>query len=152
PVDPFLVGIAQQVAGVPPLTGGLYRTAFLIPALGIWTAGTMRHSVRTRSAAEDTDIGDESSFGARESGVIATVLLAFTVFVFGVLRLGWDFDQMSAVFFVMGCAAGLIGRLGVEGTAEAFVDGFRSMAYAALLIGFARAIFVVLGDGHVVDT
>ena len=26
------------------------------------------------------------------------------------------------------------------------------MAYAALLIGFARAIFVVLRDGHIVDT
>ena len=152
PIDPFLVGIAQKVAGLPMLSGGLYRTAFLIPALGIWTAGTMRHAARTRTRPEDADLGADLPFGARESGVIATVLLAFAVFVFGVMRLGWDFDQMSAVFFVMGCAAGLIGRLGVEGTAEAFVDGFRSMAYAALLIGFARAIFVVLGDGHVVDT
>ena len=49
-------------------------------------------------------------------------------------------------------AAGLGGGLGVGGTAEAFVAGFRSMAYAALLIGFARAIFVTLDEGRIVDT
>ena len=152
PIDPFLVGIAQKVAGLPVLSGGLYRTAFLVPALGIWTAGTMRHAARTRTEPEAADLGPAAPFGGRETGVLVTVLTAFVVFVVGVMRFGWDFDQMSAVFFVMGCAAGLIGRLGVEGTAEAFVDGFRSMAYAALLIGFARAIFVVLGDGNVVDT
>ena len=42
--------------------------------------------------------------------------------------------------------------MGLTGTAEAYVRGFRSMAYAALLIGFARAIFVVLEDGQIVDT
>lgn len=153
PLDPFLVGIAQKVAGLPILSGGLYRTAFLVPALGIWTAGTMRYARRNRSApGGETDLDTGARLGARDAGVLAVVLLAFVVFIVGVMRLGWDFDQMSAVFFVMGCAAGLIGRLGVEGTAEAFVEGFRSMAYAALLIGFARAIFVVLGDGHVVDT
>ena len=75
-----------------------------------------------------------------------------TVFVVGVLRWEWDFDQMSALFFAMGVAAGLIGKLGLEGTAEAYVDGFRSMAYAALIIGFARAIYVVMDQGHIVDT
>jgi uncharacterized ion transporter superfamily protein YfcC len=40
----------------------------------------------------------------------------------------------------------------VSGTADAFAKGFRDMALAALLIGFARAIFVVLEDGRIVDT
>jgi uncharacterized ion transporter superfamily protein YfcC len=42
--------------------------------------------------------------------------------------------------------------LGIAGTTEAFVDGFRSMAFAALLVGFARAIYVVLSEGQIVDT
>ena len=46
----------------------------------------------------------------------------------------------------------MLGRLGLDGTAEAFVDGFRSMAFAGLLIGFARAIYVVLNEGQIVDT
>jgi uncharacterized ion transporter superfamily protein YfcC len=84
--------------------------------------------------------------------VLGIVLVAFAVFVFGVIRYGWDFEQLSAVFFLMGVAAGLVGRLGVGGTAEGYVEGFRAMAFAALLIGFARGIYVVLDEGHVVDT
>jgi uncharacterized ion transporter superfamily protein YfcC len=42
--------------------------------------------------------------------------------------------------------------LGVGATAEAFADGFRSMAFAGLLIGFARAIYVVMNEGQIVDT
>ncbi len=53
---------------------------------------------------------------------------------------------------MVGVLAGILGRLGVGGTAEAFVEGFRSIALAALLIGFARAIYVVLNEGQIVDT
>jgi uncharacterized ion transporter superfamily protein YfcC len=81
-----------------------------------------------------------------------TVLAAFVVFVVGVLRYQWDFDHLSAVFFLMGVVAGLLGGLRLNGTAEAFSEGLRSMALAALLIGFARAIYVVLEEGQVVDT
>ncbi len=59
---------------------------------------------------------------------------------------------MAALFFVMGVVAGLCGGLGVAGTAAAFVEGFKAMAYAALLIGFARAIYVALDEGRIVDT
>jgi uncharacterized ion transporter superfamily protein YfcC len=72
--------------------------------------------------------------------------------VFGLLRLGWGFDQLSALFFIMGVIVGIVGRLGVTGTAEAYVEGFRAMAFAALLIGFARSIYVVLDEGVIIDT
>jgi uncharacterized ion transporter superfamily protein YfcC len=52
----------------------------------------------------------------------------------------------------MGVVAGLLGGLRVSGTAEAFAEGLKSMAFAALLIGFARGIYVVLDEGKVVDT
>ena len=63
---------------------------------------------------------------------LAVVLATFVLLVVGVLRLGWGFDQMAALFFAMGVVAGLVGGLRVAGTAEGFVAGFQSMAYAAL--------------------
>ena len=84
--------------------------------------------------------------------VLLIVLAAFAIFVYGVMQLGWDFDQMSAHVLRDGGARGLAGGLGVGGTARGFVNGFRAMAYAAMLIGFARAIFVVLDQGRVIDT
>lgn len=154
PIDPFLVGIAQKVAGVPLLSGAGFRIAVLVPALGLWIAGTMRYAARHRPAPEvvEEEAAGAAAAGWRQGTVLALVLAAFTLFIVGVMRWGWGFNEMSAVFFVMGAAAGIVAGLGLGGTAEAFVAGFRSMTYAAVLIGFARAIFVVLGDGRIVDS
>ena len=76
----------------------------------------------------------------------------FALFTYGAVRLDWDFDQMSALFLGLGIGAGLPGSLGLSGTANGFVAGFRDMAFLAILAGFARAIFVVLKQGHMVDT
>src|SRR5258705_9611419 len=80
------------------------------------------------------------------------MVATFGVFIVGLVRFGWGFNELAAVFFALGVLAGLIGGLGVSGTADAFVQGFRDMAAAALLIGFARGIYVVLNDGHIIDT
>lgn len=152
PIDPFQVGIAQKIAGLPLLSGALYRLAFMVPALGIWIWGTLRHVARTRSAAAEEMQAPATALPARQGIVLPLVLVTFAVFIYGVLKLGWDFEQMSALFFVMGVAAGLIAGLGLGGTTQAFLDGAASMTFAALLIGFARAIYVVLDQGRIVDT
>jgi uncharacterized ion transporter superfamily protein YfcC len=114
----------------------------------------MRFARRTRVAPEPPEPSDGGapSAGWRQTVVLGIVVVTFIAFVVGVTGYGWDFDQLSALFFLMGVAAGLVGGLGVGGTAEGYVEGFRSMAFAGLLIGFARGIYVVLDEGHVVDT
>jgi uncharacterized ion transporter superfamily protein YfcC len=88
----------------------------------------------------------------RSAAALALIVIIYSVYVIGVLKLGWEFDQMSGLFLLLGIGAGLVGGLGLAGTAAALADGFRSMAYAGMLIGFARGIFVVLNDGRVIDT
>src|SRR5256885_1374051 len=151
PINPFQVGIAQQLAQLPLLSGSLFRSAALCVALAIWTWGTMRYATRTRVAPE-AGSGPPRGPPPSRGTVLVVVLAAFAGLVVGVLRYRWGFDEMAALFFVMGVVAGLCGGLGVGGTAAAFVDGFRAMAYAALLIGFARAIYVALDQGRIVDT
>lgn len=153
PIDPFQVGIAQKLAGLPLLSGAAFRMVFLLIAVAGWTAGTMRHAARNRVAPTAGD-GSEphEPFDLRRVSVIGIVLAGFAVFVFGVMRLDWDFDQMAALFLLVGVLAGLAGGLGVSGTADGFVEGFRSMAFAAMLIGFARAVFVALDQGQIIDT
>lgn len=154
PINPFQVGIAQKVAKLDLLSGWEFRLAFLVPALALWIGGTMLYARRTRVAppAPGPDTAPTPRAGARQTAVLLAVLLAFVAFVVGVLRYHWDFDQLAAVFFVMGMAAGLLGGLRLAGTMEAFAEGLRSMAFAALLIGFARGIYVVLEEGRIVDT
>ncbi len=154
PVNPFQVVIAQKVAGLPVGSGLGFRLVVLLLAMALWTWGTMRFARRERvaSAGGATTPADEAPMHPRDLAILGVVLTAFVLFIVGARRWGWDFPEFSALFFVMGAAAGLLGQRGIAGTADGFVEGFRSMAYAAMLIGFARAIFVVLDDGRIIDT
>jgi len=152
PVNPFQVIIAQKVAELPPASGLSFRLAFLLPALGLWILGTMWYAKRTRQVPEGPTGGPIQMLDWRDIIVLFSILAAFGIYIYGAQRLGWEFDQLAALFFLVGVLAGLLGRLGLGGTADAFVDGFKSMALAALLIGFARAIYVVLNEGQIVDT
>ncbi|MBV9775339.1 MAG: YfcC family protein [Gemmatimonadetes bacterium] len=152
PINPFQVGIAQKLAQLPLLSGAPFRVAFLVLALAVWIWVTMRYAVRTRVAPEAAAAGAVEGSGARDAVVLLLVLGTFALYVYGSLKLEWGFDEMGALFFAMGVVAGLVGGLRVGGTVEAYVDGFRDLAFAGLLIGFARAIYVVLQQGRIVDT
>jgi uncharacterized ion transporter superfamily protein YfcC len=112
----------------------------------------MWYARRERRPPDRPDEGRRTVLDWRDILILLSIVGAFGVYVYGAQRLGWEFDQLSALFFLVGVLAGILGRLGLTGTAEAFVEGFRSMAFAALLIGFARAIYVILNEGQIVDT
>ena len=164
PINPFQVAIAQQLAELPLASGGLFRIVFLLIALAFWVAMTMRYAHRTRDRGQaaggaaagigEPAGGGDGSEGVRVSdlGIFGLVGASFLLAVVGMLLWGWGFNELSAAFFIMGVIVGLLAGLGVGGTTEAYLRGFREMTFAALLIGFARAIYVVLQDGRVVDT
>ncbi len=152
PINPFQVQIAQKLAELPLGSGGLFRTAFLILALVWWIGMTMRYASRTRLPVQVDDEQAEATMTRRDGLTLAFVLATFGVVVWGMTSQDWGFNELSALFFIMGIVIGVFSGMGLTGTAEAYVKGFRSMASAAVLIGFARAIFVVLQDGHIVDT
>ncbi len=156
PINPFQVVIAQQVADVPRLSGWAFRTVFLVLAVTIWIVVTMRHASRTRDVHVANDVEEGSPVATehvtRHLIILVTVAVTFVVLAWGLLSQGWDFNHLTALFFVMGVVVGLIGKLGLSGTARVYTEGFREMALAAVVVGVARAIFVVLEDGRIVDT
>ena len=153
PINPFGVLIAQGVAEVQPASGWAFRTVVLAFAMSLWIGMTMRHARKTAaSGTQDSEGEPEGPLETRDSVVLGIVAVTFSIAVWGLLREGWDFNQLSAAFFMMGVVVGLVAGLGVTGTAEAYVRGFREMTYSALLIGFAGAITVVLDQGRVIDT
>lgn len=152
PINPFQVLIAQGVAELPQGSGWAFRSLFLVAALALWVGLTMRHAARTRGAPEVLGDTPTDTLRRRDWVVLGLVAGTFALVVRGLVVSHWGFDQLSAAFFVMGMVVGLVARMGFAGTARAYAKGFREMAYAALLIGFARAIFVVLDEGRIVDT
>jgi uncharacterized ion transporter superfamily protein YfcC len=155
PINPFQVVIAQQVADVPRLSGWAFRSVFLVVAVAVWILATMRHASRTRDLhpAETPDEHPiQPAHVTRHLIILGVVVLTFVMLAWGLLAWGWDFNRLTALFFVMGVVVGLVGKLGLSGTARAYTEGFRDMALAAVIVGVARAIFVVLEDGRIVDT
>ena len=152
PMNPFLVGIAQRLAGVPLFSAFALRIAFLIPAIALCIVWSLRGRHEHRDEAVLAHHDEIRRLSLRTIVILACVLAAIAAYVVGVIKFDWDFDQMGALFVLLGIVAGLIGGLGVSGTTAALAEGFRGMAPAAALIGVARGIYLVLQDGHIIDT
>jgi len=153
PMNPFQAGIAMKVAQLPAASGFALRSVMFGAALVLWIAWTMTYARRTRTAAS---VGAKSeappAFTGIDALVLLSVVLPMAAYVVGSLRGSWGFLELGAAFLIGGCVAGLIGGLGIAGTSATFNEGMQSMLPAAMLIGVARAISVVLADGKIIDT
>jgi uncharacterized ion transporter superfamily protein YfcC len=67
-------------------------------------------------------------------------------------ELGWWLPELSALFFVMAIVVGVVGRLGEEVTAKAFVQGVISFTGPAFLVPVARGVSVVMTNTKTIDT
>ena len=153
PVDPFMVAIAQKVAGVPVGSGWEFRTVILGIAMMYWLWSITRYAARHSKPPAVVAGSDERDLlltGNSSSSLVVAVTFLF--FGIGAQQWGWDFDKLATLFLIMGLVSGVVGRLGITGTADAMVAGARDMTFSALLVGVARGIYVVLDEGHIVDS
>ena len=152
PINPFQSLIAQRLAGLQPASAWPFRSVMLALAMSFWITITMRRAMRTRGARQHAEARPAGASAVRTQVAGWLALTALAIFIAGVTRWDWGFEEMGALFFAMGATVGLVGGLGVKRTSEGFADGFAQVAYASLLIGFARVISVVLEQGRVMDT
>jgi len=152
PSNPFQAGIAMQLAELPVSTAGMLRLGMLAVAITLWIAWTMRHAAKMRTAMPEVSTVGHAPVSIRDVLVLLIVAAPVVVYVYGSLKLGWGFNELSAAFLIAGIIAGLVGGLGAGGTTAAYIEGMQSVISAGVLIGVARSISLVLSDGHVIDT
>ena len=152
PTNPFQAGIALKLAQLPPIAGGGLRLAMFLAALVMWIAWTMRYAARHRVEAVAVDAAVEPGFSPRHALILTIALAPMPAYVYGALRLDWGFNELSGAFLIAGIAAGLVGGLGALGTLTAYLEGAQSLLPAALMVGVARSLSLVLEDGRIVDT
>ena len=158
PTNPFQAGIALKLAQLPPLgLAGLRFTMFLA-GLTVWIAWTLRHASRVRRshphASDHPAVKPDLAvtLSGRHLLIMAVVLTPMAAYVYGALRFDWGLNELSGAFLVGGIIAGLIGGFGLTETVTTYVDGMSTLLPAALMVGLARSISLVLEDGRVVDT
>ncbi|QQS32830.1 MAG: putative basic amino acid antiporter YfcC [Acidobacteriota bacterium] len=170
--NPFTVGVAQGIAGVPLFSGAGFRVVLwaVITAIAIAFVMWYGHRVlkdpersrmfeadqRRRSEGLHLD-NDDTTFTGRQKTVLAIFFVGLALLVWGVLPpeqggQGWYIVEISALFIGVGLLMGIVGGLGANGTATAFSEGVRQLAVTGVIIGLARGILVVLQDGQVIDT
>ena len=162
-LNPFTVLVAQEIAGLPLASGQPVRWALLVVCAAVGVHHVLRYAARLRAdpaaslvAGVDYSSGFELPadvrFTARRAAAAAVLAAGVGIFVHGVAARGWYLAELSAVFLGSGLLAAAVGGLGPNRAARAFLDGAAQMTATALLIGFARAVEVVLSDARVIDT
>jgi uncharacterized ion transporter superfamily protein YfcC len=161
PTNPFQAGIALKLAQLPPFAGGGLRAAMFVAGLAVWIVWTVRYAARNRvqvslsptpSPTPSPSPSATPTLPLKHVLILILALAPMAMYVYGALRLDWGFNELSGAFLVAGILAGLVGGLGTMGTLTAYLEGAQSLLSAALMIGVARSISMVLDDGHVVDT
>lgn len=164
-MNPFTVGIAQGIADLPLFSGMGFRFVVWLIITGIAIAYVYIYASKVKKNPElslvyEDDQKREESYDSIKfdtlktyhKGVLAVVSISFLFLIWGVTQQGWFINELSALFLGMGIIGGLVGKLGVNGTAEAFVKGAKNLTMAALIVGVARGILIVLTEGHIIDT
>lgn len=152
PTNPFQAGIALKLAELPPLSGAGVRLGMLAIGFAVWVLWTVRYAARNRQTPVEPIAGPEESLTGRDALILALAIFPMVFYVYGALKLDWGFNELSGAFLLSGVAIGLLARLGVAGTTETFLEGMQAMLPAALMVGVARSISVVLEDGRIIDT
>ena len=151
PSNPFAVLIAQNEAQLPLMSGAGFRLIVLGIVFLVWVLYLLRYAHKNRIEKEALPNVNEK-MPLRFSVILSLLGVTFTLVFYGIIVWDWGFQEMSACFFVLGLAAGLIGQLGLNGTAEMYVAGFKEMIFACVVIGLAYSISLILKDGMVIDS
>ena len=164
-MNPFTVGVAQGIAELPLFSGLGYRLVVwgIITLIGIifvyLYAGRIKKNPQLSpmyeedlKKKEELVFDDMEGLEGRHKLVLAVIIIFFGILAWGVLSQGWYILEIAALFLGMGIVAGIAGRLSANGIAESFIDGAKDLTMAALIVGVARAILVVLQEGFIIDT
>ena len=96
------------------------------------------------------------SFFALRNSVKMFILnmLMFTIvfLVIGAMGYGWYLSEICALFMALAIAAGFSAGYSADNIAKEFIAGAKDIFSAALIIGFAAGIIVILKNGQVIDT
>ena len=166
-INPFTIGIAQEVSQVPLFSGLGYRVFCFVIFMGISIIYVWRYAEKVRKHPEKSILAGEN-LNFREVGTkeelmkrdftltqkISGLCFIFTVvmLLIGTIKLGWYINEIAALFIIMMLVIGLVSRFTPSQIAQYFIEGAKDMMFGALIVGLSRAIPVIMDNAHIIDT
>ena len=164
--NPFTVGIAQSISGLPMYSGMEYRiivwvisTVCMITFI-MWYAAKIKKNPKA-SPVYDIDqerkktlhlsSEDKLVFTGKHKIILAVFGVAFVFMIYGILRYQWYIIEIAAIFLALGIVSGLVGGMNGGKIADSFKAGAKDMMGVALIIGCAKAMLIIAQDGKILD-
>ncbi len=165
--NPFTIAIGQKLCDLPLYSGWQFRivtflVTYLIGAVYVVRYGKSVLKTPECSRMYQEDLSEKARM-LRNQGVagnmtvrqklagIYTVVL-FVGMILGLIVLKWDMPEMTACFLAIAIGAGVMGRLSAGEICDGIVEGFKDVVVGVILIILARAAYVIMAEGNIVDT
>lgn len=151
-LNPFTVGIAQGMADLPLFSGMGYR-------LFCWGILTMLlvvfvifYAHKVRKQPSNAEAIETEPLTKRQSWVLITLALTVVILIVGVTCLDWYMPEITGLFLAMGIICGIIAGFRSDRIVSELMAGAKDILSAALVVGFASGIIVILQDGKIIDS
>lgn len=166
-INPYVVTLAQEMSGLPLLSGLTYRIIVYIVFMVISTVFFLRYAKKVKKDPknsilygyeseidpEEFEVKEEfSKFTNRHKLILTIFFLSLIFLVYGTVKLGWGTNEMGALLFGSAILCGFAGGFGPNRIAQEFSKGMGLVTSGALIAGFTRAIAIILEQGQILDT
>ena len=176
--NPFGLAVAQGIAGIPVMSGAWFRIPLWIIFTALTCVFTMCYAAKVKknpklSVAYESDQEYREDFEKNGKAdipftfghklVLLTILICMIWTIWGVVTQGYYIPEIASQFFVMGLVSGIIGLIfhlngmQINDIPRAFDHGAADLLGAAMCVGMAQGIIIILGgtsatDGTVLNT
>ena len=155
--NPFTVGVAQDLAGLPMFSGAWFRAIGFVCIYILLYFFTRKHAMKIDRGVSADDTESFIRDGKKEKGVTifaiiilcGIVILLSTAFI-TVLR-DYSFVIVSLMFLAAGIISCLVSGMGGKNFRKSFFKGLTSMLPAVIMILMASSIKYTLQTAGVLD-
>jgi uncharacterized ion transporter superfamily protein YfcC len=84
--------------------------------------------------------------------IIQILLFTILILIAGVMGYGWYIMEIATLFFAMGLVTGIAMNYNPNKITKLFLDGVKDIQSAAIIVGLAGGIIIILNNGNIIDT
>lgn len=151
-LNPFTVGIAQGMADLPLFSGMGYRLFCWGILTTLLVVFVIFYAHKVRKEPSNAEAIETEPLTKRQSWVLITLALTVVILIVGVTCLDWYMPEITGLFLAMGIICGIIAGFHSDRIVSELMTGAKDILSAALVVGFASGIIVILQDGKIIDS
>ena len=155
-LNPFTVGIAQEMAELPLFSGMEYRLicwALLTLLLILFVLFYAKSIYKApQAAAEQQPFAAPQQMSAAQKIILLILFATIVLLVVGVTLWGWYMAEISGLFLAMGIVSGIVAGYDSGRISSEMIAGAKDILSSALVVGLASGIIVILQEGRIIDS